>query len=203
MSTRYLPWASALLALALVPTVIHTYIGASTDDGRTTAAIPLRLGGFDALPAERSVAWARRELASTDFLERRYGPDVTLFAARSYDAKRLYHHPELAIAHGEDYQQKRVVRPQARPSVPLHVLTGPGRTAAYAVFYGDEFIEDPIRFQLKSALALVFRPTRLTTLLLVRAPRSYPVDNFESSPLMTVLIAAVDSFVAQPRASSP
>ncbi len=108
ISTRYLHTIGGIFALALIPTVMHTYVGMSHEDGRTTGAIAHQLAGFEGVATSRSPAWVKNVYESDDFIERRYGGDVTLFVARSYDLKALYHHPELAIAHGLSYDSASI-----------------------------------------------------------------------------------------------
>jgi hypothetical protein len=202
ISTRYVPGVAVLVTIALVPTIVHSYVGASVDDGRKTAAIPTRLNGLDGRSTNRPSIWAEETFASTDFIERRYGVDVTLFIGRSYDAKRLYHHPELAIAYGRTFESTTVVRSAKRNDVPLHILSGSGGIGAYALLYGAEFIDDPIRFQFKNALALLVRPRQMTTLFFTHSPRTYPTERVAESPAAGVLLSAIESFSTQLPASS-
>ena len=84
-------------------------------DGRTLQSIPMSLAGRYGSATERGTRWAATTLEAEDAIERRYGPDVTLFAARSFDAKQLYHHPELAVAYGSSYSSSGV-RPRRVPA---------------------------------------------------------------------------------------
>jgi hypothetical protein len=202
MSARYLPALAVLLVLALVPTVIHGYLGATVADGRSAAAIPLRLASVEGRPTDRPASVVFDTFAANDFVERQYGPDLLLFVARAYDAKRLYHHPELAVAYGDAYERARIVRRPDRPDVPVHLLEGrQGRLSVYALHYQDEFIADPIRFQLRNALTLLGRPRSLTTLFFVRARGSTDAD--VRSPAEDLLHAAIDAFLSQPGTSPP
>ena len=103
ISPRFAPAVTILLALALIPTIRNTYVDAHVSDGRTLGAIPFDLAGRPAPPPNGGPAGRPRPLEAEDAIERRYGPDITLFAARSFDAKQLYHHPELAVAYGRSY----------------------------------------------------------------------------------------------------
>ena len=91
-----------LLLVALVPTIVNTDIGRRVVDGPPLAdALPSALLGRLGAPTPRRPATIRREFASDDWSERTYTSladgTVTVLAVRSYDMKRLYHHPELAI----------------------------------------------------------------------------------------------------------
>jgi hypothetical protein len=193
-----LPLAS-VLALACIPTVVHSYMGRTVDDRRSAAAVPTRLNGLEGRPSGRSAAWVLETFGATDFIERQYG-SLTLFVARSYDAKRLYHHPELAVAYGDPYDRAVVVRRPERPDVPIFVLeSGPERRSVYALLYEDQFIERPMHFQLRNALSLLVRPRAMMTLFFVRQKSGAArADSAE-----TLLLAAIDSFVAKAAPSSP
>jgi hypothetical protein len=198
ISTRYVPAVIALVSLAIVPTVVHSYVGVTVQDGRTTGAIPRRLDGIDGIDTNRSAAWVREAFAADDFIERRHG-GVTLFVARGFDAKRLYHHPELGVAYGRQYSASRTVRvPSGSREVALHLLIGDGGLAGYALLYDDEFIEDPMSFQVRQAFAMLFNPRKQTTLFFAHGPAS---PDPLASPVVHIVVSAIDSFVAQPHAA--
>ena len=50
ISHRFAPLTAALLGLALVPTVIHSYRGLTIDDGLTVRSIPEVLAGMPSRP---------------------------------------------------------------------------------------------------------------------------------------------------------
>jgi len=191
MSSRYAPAVTVLLALALIPTIRNTYVDAHVTDGRTLQAIPMSLAGRYGGATERGTRWASTSLAAEEAIERRYGPDVTLFAARSFDAKQLYHHPELAVAYGRSYSASGVRPAAARPAVPLHWLTGNDAWALYALSYGDEYVSDPVRFELRRAFVSLVTPRQPMTLFFAHG-RGEPPSDAEA-----LLLAAIDSFQAQ------
>ena len=198
IDARHLPGLAVMLAVTVVPTVVHSYLPTTATDGRATARIASRLNGLDARATDRSLVWLPGAMAVVDYTERLYGRDLRLLAVRSFDAKRLYHHPELAVAHGDDYGRATVVRAADRPDVPIYVLKGArDRLSAYTLLYEDRFVEDPISFQLRNVVSLLVRPRQMMTLLFVRgSPDSseYPAGK---SPAEQLLLAAVDSFLAQ------
>ena len=114
-----------MLALALVPTIVHSYVGFRAFDGKRSRDVASQLAGLQGVDTGRRAAWVIDNFGTDDFIERRYGADVTLFVARSYDPKRLYHHPELGVAYGRRFDSTSVVQEAAgsRP-VPIHVLLG-------------------------------------------------------------------------------
>jgi hypothetical protein len=194
VSTRYLYAVMLLLALALIPTVIHSYVGLAASDGKTARGISSTLAGAEGMDTSRSPSWAREHFMADDFIERRYGADATLFVARSYDMKRLYHHPELAAAWGRSYNSAVVARVPSRVGpVTVHVLTGLGGLACYVLLYDGEFVERPYLFHSQQALAMLFGPKKQTTLFFAHGPAAtVPAD----SPVMRIVVAAVEDFVA-------
>ena len=191
MSSRYAPIVTGLLALALIPTVRNTYLDAHVTDGRTVQSIPMALAGRYGSPTERGTRWAVTSLEAEDAIERRYGPDVTLFAARSFDAKQLYHHPELAVAYGRSYSSSGVRPASARPQVPVHWLTGKDGWAIYVLSYGDDYVADPMRFELRRAFVSLVTPRQPMTLFVAHGRGQPPADS------EAILLAAIDSFNAQ------
>lgn len=211
MSARHAPVLCILVGLALVPAVMHSYVGVTASDGRTTAAIPAALAGFVGQPSGRNETWGKRRFDSDDWMERRYvshgrpdpgmPADATLTVVRTYDLKAIYHHPELAVAYGPSFVSHEVVRFADRPQMPVHVLRGAGESeraaAFYVLHYDDRFIEHPLRFQIEVAGRLLVSPRRPMTLFFVLVPgvpRDVGIDQLAASQL---LVAAVDSFLAQ------
>ena len=201
---RYLPGVAALLALACIPTVLHSYMGPRLEDGHSVNALPLRLNGMEGRSSERSPGWVRELYGTSDFVERKYGAALTLFVARSPDPKGLYHHPEHGVAHGDGYERAFVVRRPEHPEVPIFVLESPrGDRSVYALLYEGEFIEHPIRFQLRNAVALLVRPRSLMTLFFVRGKAVGGSPTAVASSGEALLLAAIDSFLAQPGTPLP
>jgi hypothetical protein len=195
---RYLPGLAVLLAIASLPTVLHSYVGLTVADGRSTAAIPMRLNGLDARPSDRSLVWLPEAMGTTDFIERRYGRDLRLLVVRSYDAKRLYHHPELAVAHDDYYERTEIGRFAGRPEVPIFTLRGrDNRVALYTLLYDREFVDRPVSFQLRNAIALLVQPRQMMTLFFVRGSPGLKEYTPGKSPAEQLLLAAVDNFLAQ------
>jgi hypothetical protein len=203
-STRYAPAVLVLLALAAVPTVIHSYMDSRAIDGRRASASPERLDGTLGAPAKRAASWGDRRFGSHDWFERQYGasPAVKLAVVRSYDAKKLYHHPELAIDYGPSYAPGTVIRLPQRPDVPVHLLPGAAgssrRMAIYALHYDDSFVASPILFQLKASVSALFSRRKPMTIFF--AAQDLPEGvNVETSKAANLLLAAVDAFEKQAR----
>jgi hypothetical protein len=200
IATRYGGAVLGLLALTLVPTVIHSYVGMTIDDSRTAAAIPATLAGYTADPGdlgERDDTWGRRRFESEDWIERHYraaGDTVTLTVVRSYDLKTVYHHPELAVT---DADLPRYTVEQFGEEMPVHVLQGraPGDPLAlYVLHYDGRFVENPILFQLRTAGELLVSGRRPMTLIFAFDASTGANDTPASSGAAQVLRAAVESF---------
>jgi hypothetical protein len=204
ISTRHVPAIVALLALAIVPTLIHSYSDSAADDGRRTRTIPTVLAGYPSVPSDRPQGWGQRRFKSNDWIERHYvaerGARVTLTVVRTYDAKSVYHHPELAVSyHRTSFAGERIEHFESRPEIPVHVLqSSPGQRAfgLYALHYEDRFVDNPLTFQIRSAGELLFSRRQPMTLFFVLddAPPSN-VSAAESSAA-TVLFAAIDALVS-------
>lgn len=202
MSSRFdLPVALVLL-LALLPTAIHSYVGMRVDDGLTTATIPNTLAGFVGTKTSRNEAWGQKRFDSADWIERTYSSnatDVRLVVVRSFDLKKLYHHPELAAAYGIDLRLGDIQRSEAGPTV-VHTLesaSGERQVVMYALMHDGVFVENPLWFQLKTAGKLLVGGRRQMTLFFVhqaRVPAEQPAGDTAAA---MILRAAVDAFVHQ------
>lgn len=203
ISPRFAAVTAVLLAMTMVPTIIHSYRGVEIADGLTVGVIPDVLAGMSSVPTGRKARWVQENLRSADWLERTYradGDEVRVFVGRSYDAKRLYHHPELALLRGTETHPVGVIYVEARPDVPLHVLrTGHGGrrgVAVYALLHGGQFVERPILFQLWTSVELLFRGRKPMTLFLA-ADATGRAGALEQAPATKVLLAAIAAFEAQ------
>jgi hypothetical protein len=202
ISSRFVRPVALAIALATVPTIRHTYLQQVVPDGRTTAPVEQVLSHLASTPGERTASWMQRVLATEDWFDRTYrvgSKQIRLFVARSYDAKRLYHHPEIALVRGSEITVQGVVRAEGRPEIPLHLLTTrsedePG-LILYALHYGDGFVDDPIRFQIRSAGSLLFSGRRPMTLFFAMSDENG--DAFQRSEAARLLFTAVDAFLKQ------
>jgi hypothetical protein len=205
ISSRYAPAIGALLAIALVPTFIHSYSRDSFDDGRRASAIPSTLGLLASEASSRNDSWGKRRFDSDDWMERDYGSGqngpVTLTVIRSFDAKSVYHHPELAVAyHRANFAGEAIERSAARPEIPVHVLKpAPGVRAIgmYVLHYDERFIENPLTFQLRTAAESLFSRRKPMTLFFVLADRMSASPEEATATARALLLSAIDAFVAQ------
>ena len=203
ISTRYAPAVCVLIALALVPTVMHSYAHTVATDGLMTGAIPMSLNGAPSSPTEHDAAWGQLRFDSFDWTERRYrlgDGEVLLTVLRSYDLKKLYHHPELDIAYGTAFFRHDVERLDSKRDLPLHVLRDSDgtNTAVYALHYGNGFVEDPIAFQMRAAGELLFSPRQAMTLLFARDLQPTKGETLAQYPSTRILLSAIDAFLTPP-----
>jgi hypothetical protein len=212
ISARYATPAALLCAIALVPTVIHSYVGLRHVDGFSTASIPVQFGSVTGHPTKRTAAWVEENFEATDWFERIYthrSGQVVLFVGRSYDAKRLYHHPELALLRGLGLEKgsATVARVPQRPDIPIHTIPvtkdGQSGFSVYALLHDGTFVETPILYQLRTAHRYLFRGREPMTLFMATDLRAAP-EALENAASTRLLLAAIAAFEAQgPRKSAP
>ena len=207
VSSRYAPAVCAALVLALIPTIIHGYVGMVAADDLTTAAVPVVLDGYSGAPTKRPVDWGQRRFESHDWFERQYsgaGDSVVLTVLRSYDLKALYHHPELAVAyHYSSFTDSRTDTFPGRPDMPVHVLTNRDTNAVglYVLHYDGRFVGDPIPFQIRTAGELLFTPRKAMTLFFVRDDTVAEGENPLKLPAAGLMASAIEAFDSRARAA--
>jgi hypothetical protein len=208
VSPRFAVPALVAFLLALVPTVVHNYLGLSVDDGVRAAAVAPELPGMLRTPTNRSAAWARLPFSTDDFVEYAFRTprgEVRLLVVRSYDAKTLYHHPENVAAYGKGLEPVEVTSLADAPDVPVHRLVpdpanpdaGERLEGRYALLYDGEFVGNPYWAQLVRAPQLLTRGRIPMTLLFATGP--LVARGEEVGPTERVLAAAVASVKGQLR----
>ncbi len=203
ISTRYLIPMIVVTILALVPTIIHSYIGATIIDGKSVTNIATTLNNFNSHPSNRNKTWGMDIFGSEDWFERDYQNDhykqVRLFAARSYDHKRLYHHAELALSYGNSLTSLGVIYFPDHPDTPIHILKKDNNSllVAYALLYDNSLVADPIVHQLGDSMRLLFSARKPMTLLYASQSDPFNIDGLGQSNAVSLLIAAIHSFQTQ------
>lgn len=203
ISTRYAIPVITLLILALIPTLLHSYIGATYNDGKSVHNIAKTLTNFASSPSQRNKTWGKDVYGSDDWFERIYvnGQDqeVRLFVARSYDQKRLYHHPELALSYGQNFTKKSISALPNYPEIPVHLLSNDdnSKIVAYVLMSDNKFIKDPIKHQLGNSLRLLISARKPLTLFYASQSELPLNTNFTQSSCATILTLAIQSFLAQ------
>lgn len=69
ISPRYALAACVTVALALVPTVIHSYFGFVVDDGRRVESIAGSIDAYSSLDTNRDQRWGKRQFDSDDWFD--------------------------------------------------------------------------------------------------------------------------------------
>ena len=177
MNPRF-AWPTALVLLvALVPTVANVYMPVAPIEGGTLAErIPERLEGHGkAQPGKHAEnpAWALENYGSDDSVSRRYA-GMEFFAARTYDAKRLFHYPELALTYGHAANTRHST------TIETHVGTTTvqlidfessrgNHVAAYVLFYGRRSVDEPYSFMVGVLPELFAGGREPATLIYVQA----------------------------------
>ncbi len=201
LSPRYASATLVLLVLALVPTVLTTYVrGAIVETPSLAETLPETLDGRTSAPTTRRATTIKREFDSDDWVEREYAgigePAVKLLLVRSYDMKRLYHHPELAVSEA-DYGPSKVVSAASEAGpIDVHVLPpteGRSGLAAYALLYRGRTVASPLLFQFAVAPDLLLLGRRPMTLVFAeqRSGASGGSEAFQQSRAVQSVVAAV------------
>jgi hypothetical protein len=201
ISPRYSLAVILLLLIALIPTVIHTYVGAKSDDGKSVKLVPEVLNGWSSTPYSRHKAkWVNDMYGSNDWLERIYASpgktDIRLFVARSYDHKRLYHHPELGLSHGKKLEREGIVVLPGEESIPVHLHNEADgdEFVAYVLLYEGGYIESPIAHQLQNVFGQLVSSRKPMTMFYVSGRYAKGNDEFLQTPAANILEAAIKKF---------
>jgi len=176
LSLRYVGPLSACLLLALIPVVVHSYIGVQVDDCRNPSALlPQLVAAYG--PIAKRDAWVHATFQSAQWQEGSFSQNGLQFdfsIIRSYDAKRLYHRPENSLVEHAFVEQRGIewVETDAGP-LPIHRAyygdTNPAIAVAYLLVYRSAPIASPYWPQLRAAPVELVTGSRPMTLFLVQA----------------------------------
>ena len=152
----------------------------------------MSLAGYTGAPSGRNATWGQRRFDSDDWTERTtvVGRDeVQLTVIRSYDAKALYHHPELAVT-SSTFTGTEVRRfAQHRTSRCTCCTRTPGRRSRCTrCTMTAPFVQDPIRFQLRTAGELLFSGRKAMTLFFLRRTRCRAASRISSRSLARAVL---------------
>lgn len=199
ISTQYARVTLAVLIVALIPTLLASYGGARVvEQPPLSQALPGVLEGRTSVPTARKATTILREFDSEDWVERTYagpgGAPVTLLAVRSYDMKRLYHHPELAISRSDFQRAELLTLETSDGPIDVHVLEAERKgLAAYALLYRGQTVAHPFLFQLRVAPDLLLRGRRPLTLVFAYDQEHVSGGQFEGTSVSQILRSAVDA----------
>jgi hypothetical protein len=195
ISTRLAPATLALLCLALVPVGIHTYVGATYDDGVRVTAIPEVLDGMRSEPEKRNSDWGKRRFGSDEWFDRWYGVGarIRLTVVRTYDPKAVYHHPELAVSYpgatlGRATRESLV---SGDPVFLLRGIDGHRDLVIYALVSDGQVVGNPYLFQVTLGLKTLAGGRRPMTLVYVQdpSPSAVPLSEQPSVRLLERALA--------------
>ena len=201
MSTRQALPVIILIMSALIPTIIHSYLNLKTDDNLSTRQISQVLGSYVSKPTQRKAEWGEDTFACYDWIERIYtnqqGKSVRLFVGRSYDHKRLYHHPELALSYGKDLRMIGEIKYSEQPNIPVKLLANETKPviAAYALIYDKQFVENAITYQLMSSIVQLITPRKPMTLFYVEEENTPEKSIFTETDAAFILEKAIKDFL--------
>lgn len=172
-SRRYLSVLGAVIVLALIPTLLHGYIGYTVPSPAVGADdLPAVFEGAPGREGKRTARWIADTYGGESWAERTYTvpgkKDITVFVVRGHDLKKIYHHPELGVLRGYSFAPVRVESLPPTPERFVHVLppaTG-GDGAVYALLYEGRWIKDPYQLQFSSSLTSLWAGRRAITLVL-------------------------------------
>ncbi|NOQ62887.1 MAG: hypothetical protein GQ582_00050, partial [Methyloprofundus sp.] len=203
ISSRYATPVCVLLILALIPTLIHNYMGDTANDGKSAQNIATTFNNFSSTPTSRKPFYGKEMFDSDDWFERDYVSNnmrkIKLFTMRGYDHKRIYHHPELAISYGRALETMELESLLAHPEIPVHILVSDDKSllVAYVLLFDGEGIADPIKHQLKDSIRLLAGSRKPITLFY--ASQAHPDLNeaFKDSDIAALLAEVIDDFQSQ------
>ena len=135
-------------------------------------------------------------LPARDFVERKYrvgALELEIFAARTYDGKKLFHFPELALTYGRSATAERREELDVDDlSVPVRVLefrkANVVRRSASALFYGRRPVRDPMLFLFRTLPALFVGQREPMTLIYVQG-EAHPDDEAALAQELEELLA--------------
>ena len=160
-------------------------------------SIPETVDGSTSQPTDRRAEWvASRFDTAGNWIERVYrvgAHDVTLFVGHTFDAKRVYHHPELALLRGTQTSPAGVSR-VGTASIPVHVLktarAGSTGVAVYALLADGTFVENPVAYQLRASARLLVSGRRPMTLIMA-TDLAGDRDKLDEAPATKLLVAVL------------
>ena len=140
---------------------------------------------------------------TADWVERVYrvgAHDVTLFVGHTFDAKRVYHHPELALLRGIQTSPAGVAR-VGTANIPVHVVktarAGDTGVSVYALLADGTFIEDPVAYQLRTSARLMVSGRRPMTLIMA-SDLAGDRNKLDEAPATKLLVAVLKSLQSSP-----
>lgn len=201
ISTRHAPLVLFIIMLALIPTIIHSYLELKIGDNLSTRHISQVLGSYVSKPSQRKPGWGEDTFACYDWFERIYtnqqGKSVRFFVGRSYDHKKLYHHPELALSYGKDLRMVGEIQYSEQPTIAVKLLANETKPviAAYALLYDKQFVGNAITHQIMSSIMQLITPRKPMTLFYVEEENASAKTIFSETDAALILERAIKDFL--------
>jgi len=171
-SRRHLWPLVITLCVSLVPTLQYGYDGHPREASKITqTSLPAAVGGLAGLPKDRTGGWLQATYGADSWAERTYNVpgagSIGLFVARGFDMKKLYHHPELGVMRGHQFEPQRTQVLDGDADQVVHVLQGAAgqESAAYVLLYDGRWVSNPYALQLSSAVTTLWTGPRPLTLI--------------------------------------
>ena len=161
LSRRFVPQLAVLAGLALIPVLLHSYLGHRRDE----CADPFRLVPSTNIDKPERDAYMKARLSAFQWREGKVTgangePPLSYTIVRSYDAKNLYYLLERRLLNKEPDEEKRVSVSLDGVMLPIRTLrfdpepgSRTGSLAAYLLVYDGEPVDDPYLNQLLAAPA--------------------------------------------------
>jgi hypothetical protein len=165
--------------------VVHSYLNLEIDDCKAARLlVPQSVPASDS--SRKRDAWMRDQFEASQWHEGSFVKDGQRFdfsILRSYDAKRLYHHPENYFANRAFVRERRIEWVSTHSgAVPIHRVYYSDPNAAvlvaYLLVYRSSPVASPYWAQLRAAPVELFSGRTPMTLFLIQArgaPGTFPV----------------------------
>ena len=177
LSYRFAPQVVALLLLPLFPVVIHSYSRFRSQDCADMESVLSLAGPRREQPARDE--WMSSQFAAAKWREgslpagsgsRQFKTDVIV----SYDAKKLYHHPETALIRGASADSRATEWIEAgESSIPIHrayyTAGDPLTVAGYLLVYNSQPVANPYVAQFAALGTQLFRGRAPMTMFFISA----------------------------------
>ncbi len=205
VSQRYAWPVIALFLMALIPTASNFYRGLPVLTDRVAGSVPLKLAGMKGLPTNRSGRTIQSTFRTDDWVERVYSGNpelkVTLFVARSYDGRPLFHFPERGLLRRNWTRRTHELSllKSSRAAMKVHVLELAGvRTYTkvyYLLFYGKEAVGNPYLFLLGRIPHMLVGERKPFTFFFAHCTERGDPEGAEKA-IESLLIACADHFLS-------
>jgi hypothetical protein len=205
-SYRYGWTAFVLFLVVLFPTIWSFYRGLPTLTDRVTARLPEELAGMSGTSTNRKGKRMETLFRTEDWIERVYtgnlGQRVTLFVARGFDGRPLFHFPERGLLRRNWFERTHEIRllRKGHTTVKAHTLRLAGEKvstrALYILLYDEETIGNPYLFLLGRIPRMLVGEREPFTFLFAHCSEGEGPKEAEQA-IESLLMAAMDYLLKQ------